>query len=139
MLKKIIEGIAVKIIIDSYLPLSVLLTALLVPLLAFVSKYVDAGTLNNYKLEKLFHSSYNFLVDFSRDAMEFSLNALKHPDTFSFVSGDKTLQIKSDLDLKPYQQVFSEKFGFIKEVSILDVIFNLGPDAGDYLEATASS
>lgn len=41
---------------------------------------------------------------------------------------------KSDLDLnpKPYFQVFSEKFGFIPNLSILDLIFNYGPEGREY-------
>ncbi len=34
-----------------------------------------------------------------------------------------------------YIQVFDEKLGFIPNLSILDLIFNLGPDAGRYLQA----
>jgi hypothetical protein len=35
--------------------------------------------------------------------------------------------------LKPYQQVFTSKFGFTPDLSILDLLFNLGPDSFDYL------
>lgn len=34
---------------------------------------------------------------------------------------------------KPYIQVFSERHGFIPNLSILDLIFNLGPEAEAYL------
>ena len=34
----------------------------------------------------------------------------------------------------PYTQVFSHKHEFIPDLSILDLIFNLGPEAGSYLE-----
>jgi hypothetical protein len=33
----------------------------------------------------------------------------------------------------PYMQVFSMKHGFIPDLSIIDLIFNLGPESGDYL------
>ncbi len=34
---------------------------------------------------------------------------------------------------EPYTQVFSDRHEFIPNLSILDLLFNLGPDAGDYL------
>jgi hypothetical protein len=34
---------------------------------------------------------------------------------------------------KEYYQVFSYKFGFVADLSILDLIFNLGPDSINYL------
>ena len=32
-----------------------------------------------------------------------------------------------------YNQVFMEKHGFIPNLSILDLLFNLGPESSDYL------
>lgn len=34
---------------------------------------------------------------------------------------------------KPYSQTFREKFPFIPNLSILDLLFNMGPEAKDYL------
>jgi hypothetical protein len=36
-------------------------------------------------------------------------------------------------DLKEYPQVFSHKSGFIKDLSVLDLIFNIGPESKGYL------
>jgi hypothetical protein len=33
----------------------------------------------------------------------------------------------------PYNQVFEEKFGFVPNLSILDLLFNRGPEAKDFL------
>lgn len=33
----------------------------------------------------------------------------------------------------PYYQVFQHKYGFVENLSIIDLIFNKGPDAGNYL------
>ena len=42
---------------------------------------------------------------------------------------------KSNKLLYPeYFQVFSEKFGFMENLSIIDLLFNLGPEAGMYLK-----
>ena len=37
------------------------------------------------------------------------------------------------LDLPPYTQVFHDKENHVSNLSILDLIFNLGPEAGMYL------
>ena len=36
-------------------------------------------------------------------------------------------------DIKKYDQVFMEKNGFIPNLSIIDLLFNLGPESGEYL------
>jgi hypothetical protein len=33
----------------------------------------------------------------------------------------------------PYTQVFSQKHGFIPDLSIIDLLFNLGPESSEYL------
>jgi hypothetical protein len=38
------------------------------------------------------------------------------------------------VEMPQYTQVFSHKFGFAADLSIIDLIFNLGPDSLDYLE-----
>lgn len=38
-----------------------------------------------------------------------------------------------DFSPAPYFQVFADKFGFIPNLSILDLIFNCGPEGGEYL------
>lgn len=42
-------------------------------------------------------------------------------------------EVKSDFNLNPYHQVFDAKTGFIQPVSIVDLVFNLGPSANEYL------
>lgn len=93
----------------------------------------------DYKLEKLYQKPYESLFDFNRDAMAFCLQALKSDKEASYASTEGLIELHTGIELKPYLQVFSEKFGFEKEVSVLDVIFNLGPDAGTYLEEAATA
>lgn len=38
-----------------------------------------------------------------------------------------------DLLIKPYYQVFAEKYGFVKGLSIVDLLFNMGPESVLYL------
>lgn len=39
-----------------------------------------------------------------------------------------------NFDFEPYTQVFTERHGYIDNLSILDVLFNEGPNATNYLE-----
>jgi hypothetical protein len=39
----------------------------------------------------------------------------------------------SNNNFSPYNQVFSSKHGFIADLSIIDLIFNLGPESLDFL------
>ncbi len=40
---------------------------------------------------------------------------------------------KSNIKINDYIQVFGDKHGFINDLSILDLLFNLGPEASSYL------
>ena len=42
-------------------------------------------------------------------------------------------KIKSKTRFETYPQIFSSKYGFIPNLSILDIIFNLGPNSSNYL------
>ncbi len=37
-------------------------------------------------------------------------------------------------DFSPYYQIFEDRFGFIPNLSIIDLLFNLGPDSAGYLK-----
>tara|TARA_B110000971_G_scaffold109547_1_gene112211 strand:- start:6344 stop:6958 length:615 start_codon:yes stop_codon:yes gene_type:complete len=41
---------------------------------------------------------------------------------------------ESEIKISPYIQVFQEKYGFINNLSILDLLFNEGPNAKTYLK-----
>lgn len=54
------------------------------------------------------------------------------PDYRILIHPNKNLLVQA-IDFKPYIQVFEDKGGFIPNLSILDLIFNLGPDSKTYL------
>ena len=98
-------------------------------------------------LKSLYSNKYNKLSEFNFDGIklicewleiEFKLNF-----TESYVKKYENkidLRHKSDkkfndlVELKKYIQVFSYKYGFKNNLSILDLIFNEGPNSLDYLK-----
>lgn len=60
---------------------------------------------------------------------------LENPDEdFRFSIHPK---LDSPFQIKPYYQVFDEQHGFFKDLSSLDLLFNLGPESIAYLESLA--
>jgi hypothetical protein len=47
--------------------------------------------------------------------------------------------VEPEMPVKSYPQVFDDRHGFRPQVSALDLIFNLGPEAVDYLVDTAGA
>lgn len=54
-----------------------------------------------------------------------------HDDYRPLINARKELE----LPLEPYTQVFSSKHGFLSNLSILDLLFNEGPNSLNYLES----
>jgi len=51
---------------------------------------------------------------------------------YRFLAGAKKMPAYK---LNRYTQVFDDKYGFISNLSVLDLIFNEGPNALEYLES----
>jgi len=68
------------------------------------------------------------LTDHYEPSPEPNLCSLIHPKRC--IESHYPLQLNS-----PYYQVFEERFGFTPNLSIIDLIFNLGPESTYYLEA----
>jgi hypothetical protein len=102
-------------------------------------------------IEPFFRKKHEFLFDFNQKITQTLLELLdieteiKLTDDFEQIPDDclnfreqispKTHLIKPDANYKQltYTQVFSEKFGFVPDLSILDLLFNEGPSAGSIL------
>lgn len=54
-------------------------------------------------------------------------------DDYSNLIKPKNQQKDDHFILEPYYQVFEQKFGFVAELSILDLLFNLGPSAEGHI------
>ncbi len=99
------------------------------------------------ELKPLFFDPSEFLLEHNIKCFETVCNCLQlEIETSKSNVFEKKVSAKSDFrclvdakkqvihDFEPYTQVFSTKHGFIPNLSILDVLFNEGPNALHYLE-----
>ena len=96
----------------------------------------------NHYFEPLYFKKYKLLKDFNIDLIEVCLKLLKQPTTLVF-SENYVEHAEHDFRIfihpkhkivepfKPYLQVFSEKFPFQENLSVIDLLFNLGPQSLD--------
>lgn len=95
-------------------------------------------------IKPLFERKFDYLVDLNAEAMDIVNRLLMMDDVMINVSETYILAQTVELDLrnqitpkthlddfnqKEYYQVFSEKYGFQPNLSILDLLFNLGPES----------
>jgi len=99
------------------------------------------------ELEHFFSEKTNNLLDFNTGLLETILELIglkkKIGYTTDFVKEPENIKDYrwsinpkkpfDDFPAKEYYQSFNEKHGFIPNLSIIDLLFNLGPEAGDYL------
>jgi hypothetical protein len=93
-----------------------------------------------------YNKKYPFLFDYNEQLLQFILKSLKMPlaltftesyeDEYSLLTDFRNTfnqKKESQFEQKPYFQVFEERKGFIKNLSIVDLLFNQGPQAINYL------
>jgi hypothetical protein len=82
--------------------------------------------LYEFGIEKYIEFTDSFICDSS------GFNDLR----FSISPKTKDRRNKKEIIFEPYYQVFAEKYGFQPNLSILDLLFNIGPDTLQYLHST---
>ena len=95
-----------------------------------------------HELHELFFKKEEYLLVFNNKLQELILKLinsernLKKTSKYelSVESDDKRNYNWNNPIQKKYNQVFMEKHGFIKDLSIIDLLFNLGPQSIDYLK-----
>lgn len=98
------------------------------------------------ELQPIFSKKHTFLLDLNLESIELCLKFLRLSKTFEktreyFREPTNTLDLRKLADGKKdnsvfenYKQVFDDKYGFLNNLSILDLIFNEGRFALDYLK-----
>lgn len=96
------------------------------------------------ELKEVFFRQPKKLMDYNIDLLECILSLLEIDLSYSFKESYSPLtsleeslinaKKQSTISQPVYQQVFATKHGFIPHLSILDLLFNLGPQSIDYLE-----
>lgn len=100
----------------------------------------------------LFHDQASSLIEMNDRCLQLVFTLLKLPKTLHYTSDYSSLHAAVDLrnafDPKKqfssdyfdyYFQVFGDRFAFRHDLSILDLIFNLGPDSLNYLRLVENS
>jgi hypothetical protein len=93
-----------------------------------------------------YQKKYSYLFDYNQQLLAFILKSLKMKVELNFtesyeaaypaLSDYRSLmnpKKEPDFNQKPYFQVFEERKGFLKNLSIVDLLFNQGPQSVNYL------
>jgi hypothetical protein len=117
---------------------------------ALISSYRSSAFFEYYfeDIAKLISGTPEFLLELNINSLETILKIMKIPTDIEYTKAFEPV-IGNDYDfrylispkkdkpdkssLKEYYQVFSNKFGFVPGLSILDLLFNAGPDSVKYL------
>ena len=94
------------------------------------------------ELQTLFQKKYIFLIDLNIEMMTFVCSKIGISTAFnlseSYIDNsdyvDKRMYNFDYIEPPRYMQVFENKFGFISNLSILDLLFNEGNNSKAYLE-----
>lgn len=96
-------------------------------------------------IKEIFFKDYKLLSHFNIAITEKIISLLNYKLDFKkkfnisgfFTDYEKLIQTKGKNEKKfpKYPQVFEYKYGFIKNLSILDLIFNIGPESNNYLNS----
>tara|TARA_B100000683_G_scaffold117803_1_gene115815 strand:- start:8569 stop:9015 length:447 start_codon:yes stop_codon:yes gene_type:complete len=111
---------------------------------ALLSSYNSSPFFKYYKdqLEEFYHTNPSTLFKFNLRLTKLILSFLQTEKKIHFTSEYKRkfdgLDFRNhkfkNIKMDTYDQVFSEKIEFQSDLSVVDVLFNLGPETTSYLE-----
>jgi hypothetical protein len=120
---------------------------------SLVSAYKSSPFFEFYEddLAPIYQKNEKFLADFNISTLEFVFGKLKldlkisltetyieNQDEADFRNFFNSKKEPNPKDFPEYTQVFGERFEFISDLSILDLLFNEGPAATTYLKTIAA-
>ena len=106
-----------------------------------------------YKFERFFEKKETFLIDLNENVLQSLFSVLKIDADYSYTTdyifdstgytdfresiSPKPSKNRPDNKFisKPYTQVFCDRFEFVPNLSVLDLIFNVGPESKRYLDS----
>ncbi|MFL9834287.1 WbqC family protein [Chryseobacterium terrae] len=99
------------------------------------------------KLKKLFENKEKFLLDFNIKSIQIILDILKTEKAYSlnkeYIKNPEEINFRdsfsaktaSEYEMADYYQTFSDKLGFLNDLSIVDLICNKGPESMTYIKS----
>jgi hypothetical protein len=96
-------------------------------------------------LRKIFSKKYTYLLDVNLDSFKFIMDALELFKEYTLSKTYEETKLndfrnladskkKVEISFLSYIQMFDQKFGFLKNLSILDLLFMEGPNSINFLE-----
>lgn len=103
-------------------------------------------------MKSFLEKKHSFLIDLNLEIMDYLLKALEITGDYSLTKGfmvagsgqfndcretvhpKKKLSEDPDFKAEPYPQVFSDRLGFQENLSVIDLLFNEGPNARSLLD-----
>jgi len=85
-------------------------------------------------LTRVIQMDTSFFADFMQRSLMWIAACLQWEQQYLLTDAAATHPLPATIDFPPYNQAFDTRFGFVSEVSILDLLFSKGPEAGIYIE-----
>jgi len=118
--------------------------------IAITSAYNSSPFFEYYAddLQPFFTKKYSFLIDYNAEILQRILSLMGISCNVSFtdefakpntVADDYRYSISpkindANVTFPPYTQVFENKFDFVPNLSVLDLLYNVGPESKEYLQ-----